>query len=75
MTDVDQQAPETISPATASAAGPAIPTRRVTFEESLRDLPRHFASDGDLILSHLAAALSSVGRGGDHPRLEDDGMP
>ena len=37
-----------------------VPTRRVSFEESLKDLPKHFAADGDLILSHLAAALSSV---------------
>src|SRR5262245_60597872 len=38
----------------------SIPTRRVSFEESLRDLPRHFAADEDLILSHLAAGLSAV---------------
>src|SRR3954469_16809270 len=37
-----------------------IPTRRISFEESLQDLPRHFAADGDLILSHVAAALSAV---------------
>jgi predicted metal-dependent hydrolase len=38
----------------------AVPTRRISFEASLRDLPKHFAADGDLILSHLAASLSSV---------------
>jgi hypothetical protein len=32
----------------------------MSFEDSLQDLPRHFAEDGDLILSHLAAALSAV---------------
>lgn len=37
-----------------------IPTRRMSFEESLRDLPKHFAVEGDLILSHLAAMLSAV---------------
>jgi predicted metal-dependent hydrolase len=37
-----------------------IPTRRISFDESLQDLPRHFAADGDLILSHLAVSLSSV---------------
>jgi predicted metal-dependent hydrolase len=37
-----------------------VPTRRISFEESLRDLPVHFAADGDLILSHLAASLSAV---------------
>jgi hypothetical protein len=30
------------------------------FEPSFGDLPRHFAQDGDLVLSHLAAALSGV---------------
>ena len=38
----------------------AIPTRRISFEESLKDLPKHFANDGDLVSSHVAAALSSL---------------
>ncbi|MES4792327.1 MAG: metal-dependent hydrolase [Chloroflexota bacterium] len=37
-----------------------MPTRRISFEASLADLPRHFAADGDLIQSHIAAALSSL---------------
>src|SRR5438132_1731945 len=37
-----------------------VPTRRISFEESLQDLPKHFAADGDLILSHVAASLSAV---------------
>lgn len=37
-----------------------VPTRRISFDESLANLPKHFADDGDLILSHLAASLSSV---------------
>ena len=37
-----------------------VPTRRISFEESLADLPKHFGADGDLISSHVAAALSSV---------------
>ncbi len=37
-----------------------VPTRRMTFEESMRELPRHFAEDGDLIAGHVIAALSSV---------------
>jgi predicted metal-dependent hydrolase len=37
-----------------------VPTRRMSFEESLRDLPKHYAADGDLIGSHLAAGLSAV---------------
>jgi hypothetical protein len=38
----------------------SVPTRRMDFEESMRDLPRHFGADEDLISSHLTAALSSV---------------
>lgn len=37
-----------------------VPTRRMTFEESMRELPRHFAQDGDLISCHVIMALSSV---------------
>ena len=44
----------------SSAPTRKVPTRRISFEESLRDVPRHFADDGDLILSHIAASLSAV---------------
>jgi predicted metal-dependent hydrolase len=37
-----------------------VPTRRMSFEESLENVPRHFAADEDLITSHLVAVLSSV---------------
>jgi uncharacterized protein len=37
-----------------------VPTRRMSFDESLQQVPRHFAADGDLVQSHVAAALSSV---------------
>ena len=37
-----------------------VPTRRISFEASLQDLPKHFAADGDLIASHVAASLSAV---------------
>jgi predicted metal-dependent hydrolase len=37
-----------------------VPTRRMTFEESMRKLPRLFAQDGDLISCHMIMALSSV---------------
>jgi predicted metal-dependent hydrolase len=48
-------------PGVSTQAPPrSIPTRRLALEESLSDVPRHFAADGDLILSHLAAALSAV---------------
>ena len=37
-----------------------VPTRRISFEEGLAELPKHFAADGDLIMSHLMASLSAV---------------
>ena len=37
-----------------------VPTRRMALEPSFEDVPRHFAQDGDLLGSHLAAALSAV---------------
>ena len=37
-----------------------VPTRRMSFEDSLQAVPKHFAADGDLILSHIAAGLSAV---------------
>ena len=50
-----------IAPAPASARSERkVPTRRVSFEETLRDIPKHFAADGDLLHSHLAASLSAV---------------
>lgn len=45
---------------TQPAPSRTVPTRRISFEESLRDLPKHFAADEDLIMSHLAASLSAV---------------
>ncbi len=48
------------SSSTSNPLDRKIPTRRISFEESLRDLPKHFAADDDLILSHLAAMLSAV---------------
>jgi len=38
----------------------AVPTRRISFEQSLADLPKHFAADDDLIMSHVLATLSAV---------------
>ena len=45
---------------TTGEPGRTIPTRRVSFEASLQGLPKHFAGDGDLIVSHLMVALSAV---------------
>ena len=49
----------TPAPQTSNASRD-VPTRRISFEEALRDLPKHFAEDGDIIGSHLIASLSSV---------------
>jgi uncharacterized protein len=45
---------------TPTTAARWVPTRRMDFEASLRQVPRHFAADGDLIVCHLLATLSSV---------------
>jgi predicted metal-dependent hydrolase len=37
-----------------------VPTRRISFDESLQTLPKHFGKDGDLISSHLMAVMSSL---------------
>ena len=37
-----------------------MPTRRISFEERLGNVPRYFAADEDILNCHLASALSSV---------------
>ncbi len=37
-----------------------IPTRRMNLDEAFQTVPKHFGKDGDLITSHITAALSSV---------------
>ncbi|WP_426572095.1 metal-dependent hydrolase [Aquihabitans sp. McL0605] len=43
-----------------SAATRTVPTRRISFEESLQTVPKHFARNGDLVSSHIMASLSAV---------------
>jgi predicted metal-dependent hydrolase len=38
----------------------AVPTRPLEFDASFDDLPRHFAADGDIVMSHILAVLSGV---------------
>jgi uncharacterized protein len=45
--DIDDQAGE-------------VPTRRLSFDDALRDMPRDFCAEGDLILTHLVATLSAM---------------
>jgi uncharacterized protein len=54
MTDLQTPTPQT------SNAEREVPTRRISFEEALRALPKHFAEDGDIVGSHLIASLSAV---------------
>ena len=42
------------------SVAPTITTRRMSFEASLQEVPRHFGAEGDLLSSHIAACLSSV---------------
>jgi predicted metal-dependent hydrolase len=44
----------------SSDSARTITTRRISLDESFREVPRHFAKDGDLVSSHLITALSSV---------------
>lgn len=37
-----------------------VPTRRVSFEYPLADMPKHFAADADPVRSHVLATLSAV---------------
>jgi hypothetical protein len=46
--------------ATTTTSPRKVPTRRMAFEGSFDDVPRHFAADGDLLLSHLTACMSAV---------------
>jgi hypothetical protein len=46
--------------ATATAPTRVVPTRRISFEYPLDDLPKYFAADEDIVMSHLIAMLSSV---------------
>lgn len=43
-----------------AVTGEPIPTRVMEFDERFRDLPKHFAADGDIVMSHILAVLSSV---------------
>lgn len=50
----------TAHPVQSSDPSSVVSTRRLSFDARLRDLPRHFAADGDLVSSHMMAALSSI---------------
>ncbi|HET6875646.1 MAG TPA: metal-dependent hydrolase, partial [Acidimicrobiales bacterium] len=59
MTDTAQlSVQESLTPRLPGSA--SVPTRPMEFERRLGDLPRHFARDGDIVMSHVLAVLSSV---------------
>ncbi len=49
-----------VSPTSSAARRPRISTRRISFDDALAQVPRHFTADGDLMSSHLLAALSAL---------------
>ena len=57
--DTDTKTATGDQPRQSSVPERVIPVRRISFEESLRELPKLFAG-GDLIAGHLIAALSAV---------------
>ena len=42
------------------AGSASVPTRPMEFDRWVDDLPKHFAVDGDIVMSHVLAVLSSV---------------
>src|SRR5207244_6033071 len=38
----------------------SVPMRPMEFDSWLDDLPKHFAADGDIVMSHVLSVLSSV---------------
>ena len=38
----------------------SVPTRPMEFDAWFEDMPKHFAADGDIVMSHVLAVLSSV---------------
>lgn len=48
------------STAVAHPGSEAVPTRRMSFEEWFDEVPKYFAADGDIMMSHILAVLSSV---------------
>ncbi len=48
--------------ATVQSSDPTrdVPTRRISFDEAVQALPKHFAADGNIVISHIIAVLSSV---------------
>lgn len=51
---------EAVKAPQSSAPDLNIPARRMSFDEGLQTLPKHFALDGDLVSSHLIAALTAL---------------
>lgn len=60
QTSPNQTNPTETNPTQTSSAARAVPTRRMSFEAAVADVPKHFTAHGDLITSHLVAALSAV---------------
>ena len=48
------------SVADAHPGSEAVPTRHMRFDEWFAEVPKHFAADGDIMMSHILAVLSSL---------------
>lgn len=64
MGDTDTVSTPAADPATipvqTSNADRVVPTRRISFDEAVAAVPKHFGKDGNVVVSHLIASLSSV---------------
>jgi uncharacterized protein len=53
-------APNSTAVKTELPGSSAVPTRPMEFDQWLADVPKHFAAEGDIVMSHVLAVLSSV---------------
>ena len=60
MTPTQTAHPVKSRPAHTEDAVRTIPVRRVSFTEPFGDIPKHFARDENIVVSHVAAALSGI---------------
>ena len=60
MIDLRTAAADETATALAHPGSGPVPTRHMDFARQLSDLPRYFAADGDIVMSHILAVLSGV---------------
>ena len=60
MTDFTLEKTAESTNARAHPGSDAVPMRPMRFEEWFADVPKYFAADGDIVMSHILAVLSAV---------------